>query len=42
VLQGFLDRPRLYATDWFHARLDTPARDNLRRALAALDAPAPR
>lgn len=42
VLQGFLDRPRLYATDWFHARLDTPARDNLRRALAALDAPTPR
>lgn len=33
VLQAFLDRPRIYATDWFQERLEGPARANLRRAL---------
>ena len=36
VLRSFLERPRLYATDWFHHRLDAPARANLGRALASL------
>lgn len=33
ILQGFLDRPRIYA---FLADLEAPARSNLRRALARL------
>ena len=36
VLRGFLDRPRLYVTDRFHARLDGAARRNLVGELAAL------
>ena len=36
ILEGFLARPRLYATEWFHQRLESPARDNLRRSLARL------
>lgn len=36
VLQSFLDRPRLYALDQFHDVYEPRARDNLRRALAAL------
>lgn len=38
VLQGFLDRPRLYATDELHEALDAAARANLRREVAALRA----
>jgi predicted metal-dependent HD superfamily phosphohydrolase len=36
VLQGFLDRPRIYGTDWFFARYEAAARQNLTHALAAL------
>jgi predicted metal-dependent HD superfamily phosphohydrolase len=36
ILQGFLARPRLYSTDYFHSRLEQRARENLRRALARL------
>ena len=36
VLQGFLDRPRIYGTDWFQERYETQARTNLRNALSAL------
>lgn len=36
VLGTFLARARLYLTDHFHARLDTRARANLRRAIARL------
>ena len=38
VLQGFLDRPRIYATDFFAQRLEQQARINLRAALDALAA----
>ena len=38
VLRGFLDRPRLYGTDRFHAALDQRARSNLQRALDRLAA----
>ena len=38
VLQGFLDRPRLYATEELHEALDAPARANLRREIAVLRA----
>ncbi|NDY92446.1 N-methyl-D-aspartate receptor NMDAR2C subunit [Ideonella sp. TBM-1] len=34
VLAGFLARPRLYATDHFHGRLEVAARSNLQAALA--------
>jgi len=37
VLQGFLDRPHIYGTEWFQARLETQARHNLAQALAALN-----
>lgn len=33
ILRAFLDRPRIYATDHFHAALEPAARDNLRRAI---------
>ncbi len=33
VLARFLDRPRIYQTDYFHARLEESARANLTRAL---------
>ena len=36
VLRGFLDRPRLYGTERFHAMLETRARENLQRSLARL------
>lgn len=35
ILQGFLDRPRLYATDVLHTRLDAVARHNLAQAIRA-------
>jgi predicted metal-dependent HD superfamily phosphohydrolase len=38
ILQGFLARARLYSTEHFHSRLEHLARENLRRALARLDA----
>lgn len=34
ILQGFLERPRLYTTPYFHDRLETRARENLARAVA--------
>ena len=36
VLQGFLGRPRLYLTPECHDRFEGQARDNLKRAIAAL------
>jgi predicted metal-dependent HD superfamily phosphohydrolase len=36
ILERFLGRPRLYATDWFRDRLEDRARDNLRAAIARL------
>jgi predicted metal-dependent HD superfamily phosphohydrolase len=36
VLRGFLDRPRLYGTERYHAALEVRARDNLQRALTLL------
>lgn len=36
VLRRFLDRDRLYLTDWGFARWEARARDNLARAIAAL------
>lgn len=36
LLQGLLQRPRLYATDFFHRRLETRARDNLSAAVRRL------
>lgn len=36
VLRGFLDRPRLYGTERFHAAIEARARENLQRALARL------
>jgi predicted metal-dependent HD superfamily phosphohydrolase len=38
VLQGFLERPHIYATEVFRAALEQRARDNLARALAGLQA----
>lgn len=35
-LSKLLASPRLFLSDFFHARLDAPARDNLRRALRFL------
>lgn len=37
VLRGFLERPRIYGTDWFFDRCEAQARINLDRALAALE-----
>jgi len=37
ILQGFLARPRLYSTDYFHSRFEERARANLQRALARLE-----
>ena len=34
-LDGLLAKPRIYLSDYFHAKLDAQARDNLRAALAA-------
>lgn len=36
VLESFLARPRIYATDYFAARLEARARKNLKAALARL------
>ena len=36
VLQGFLDRQRIYGTDWFQSRYELQARSNLSNALKAL------
>lgn len=36
VLKGFLDRPRIYQTDFFAQRFEAQARINLRHALQAL------
>ena len=36
VLQSFLDRPRIYTTDYFSDAFETAARQNLRRSLAIL------
>jgi pantetheine-phosphate adenylyltransferase len=35
-LEGFLQRDRLYQTDWFHQRLNQKARANLKREQASL------
>ncbi len=35
ILQGFLDRPRIYGTAVFHDRLEAAARANLIKAIAA-------
>jgi len=35
-LESMLARPRIFASDFFHARLDAAARDNLQRVLARL------
>ena len=36
VLAGFVARPRIYSTPFFHDRLEAPARANLGRSIAAL------
>ena len=36
ILQGFLDRPRLYSTDFFRELLESPARANLARSIRRL------
>ena len=36
LLQGFLMRPRIYSTEWFHSRLEQQARHNLAQAIAGL------
>ena len=41
ILAGFLERSRLYSTDWFAERLEPRARDNLARSLEALSHPRP-
>ena len=38
ILGEFLARPRIYATDFFHDRLEVQARANLRRSVARLGA----
>ncbi|WFC41995.1 N-methyl-D-aspartate receptor NMDAR2C subunit [Pseudoxanthomonas sp. SE1] len=35
ILKGFLDRPAIYSTPYFHDRLEDRARNNLRRVTAA-------
>jgi predicted metal-dependent HD superfamily phosphohydrolase len=39
ILMRFLASPRIFQTEWFHARLDAAARDNLSRSLEALRGP---
>lgn len=42
VLRGFLERPAVYATEWFRERLEATARANLQGALERLaDGPIP-
>jgi predicted metal-dependent HD superfamily phosphohydrolase len=36
ILRGFLDRPRIYLTDYFHQRLDQQARANLSELIRLL------
>ena len=36
ILQSFLDRESVYATEWFRSRYEQSARANLRRAIEAL------
>jgi predicted metal-dependent HD superfamily phosphohydrolase len=36
ILQSFLQRPRIFASDLFHARYESPARGNLRAAIDRL------
>jgi predicted metal-dependent HD superfamily phosphohydrolase len=36
ILQGFLDRPAIYSTPYFHDRLEGPARANLTRSIGRL------
>lgn len=36
ILQGFVAREVIYATPWFHNRLEVQARSNLARSIAAL------
>lgn len=36
ILAAFLSRPRIYLTDWFHARYDRRARENLAVLIHAL------
>jgi predicted metal-dependent HD superfamily phosphohydrolase len=36
ILQGFLARPRIYATGWFQQRFEAAARANLKRSVARL------
>jgi predicted metal-dependent HD superfamily phosphohydrolase len=38
ILQGFLARPRIYSTEWFHQRFEAQARSNLERSVARLRA----
>ncbi len=38
ILAAFLDRPRLFLSDWGHDRFERAARDNLRRSLQRLSA----
>lgn len=38
VLQTFVDRPAIYATDWAQQQFEQPARRNLRRAIDKLQA----
>lgn len=40
ILKGFLARERLYLTHIAHTEWDAPARENLKRAIAALEVPA--
>jgi predicted metal-dependent HD superfamily phosphohydrolase len=37
ILEGFLARPRLYATDWFHQKYEQTARRNLQQSLRRLN-----
>jgi predicted metal-dependent HD superfamily phosphohydrolase len=37
-LEGLLQRPRIFATNFFHDRLEEKARDNIRRFLCLLEA----
>jgi predicted metal-dependent HD superfamily phosphohydrolase len=36
ILQGFLARDAIFATQWFHDKLEAQARDNLARSIATL------
>jgi predicted metal-dependent HD superfamily phosphohydrolase len=36
ILQRFLDRPRIYTTDYFHGKYEAAARANLRRSIDGL------